>query len=383
MVTALGTLTLAFVCVAIWLGLLFARGGYWRMAERLGNARSSTHPPVLAIVPARNEATTIERALTSLLVQDYRGRLDIVLVDDQSTDETGRRAEAVALRAGDRRAVHVVRTASPPAGWSGKTWAQLAGLRHADDLGLEAPWLWLTDADIVHDADVLARLLGEAEASDAALVSVMVDLEVASPAERWLVPAFVYFFALLYPFARVRSADRRVAAAAGGCVLVRRATFDRAGGFRAIHDRLIDDVALAQTVKASGGAIALCLDHASRSLRRYDLATFWAMVRRTAFTELGYSHVRLVLALGGLALVFLAPPLLALFADGPARALGVAAWAMMAWSYGPILRWYGLHRAWAFILPLTAAAYMAMTIHSALAHRLGQRAVWRGRAYRA
>jgi hopene-associated glycosyltransferase HpnB len=260
--------------------------------------------------------------------------------------------------------------------------AQRAGQAFATAQGLDAPRLWFTDADIVHAPRTLGRLVATAERHDAALVSVMADLNVASRVERWLVPAFVYFFQLLYPFRAVNDPTRDVAAAAGGCMLVERATLERAGGLAAIRDRLIDDVALARAVKATGGGIRLVLSHDCRSRRAYDLAAFWTMVRRTAFTELRRSWRRLAAALAGLALLFVVPIVAILAAGGTGRLAALAAFGLMLASFRPVLRWYELGAWRALLLPPAAWAYMAMTLHSALAHARGRTARWRGRLYR-
>jgi hopene-associated glycosyltransferase HpnB len=371
---------LAILAAVAWLGLLVGRHGFWRCDQTLDEERPLIAPDVVAIVPARDEAALIEASVGSLLGQDYAGRLDVVVVDDGSRDDTAARARALPVPAG--HGLHVRAAPPPPAGWSGKVAAQRAGLELAAQERLDARWLWLTDADIVHAPDALSRLVATAERREVALVSVMADLSVASAVERWLVPAFVYFFQLLYPFRAVNDPRRPVAAAAGGCMLLERAALDRAGGFEAVRAQLIDDVALARAVKGSGAAVRLVLSHACRSRRAYDLAAFWTMVRRTAFTELRHSWWRLAGALAGLGLLFVVPLVALAAAGGAGRIAGVLALGAMALSASPILRWYGL-RAWRVLLwPPAAWAYMAMTLHSALAHACGRTARWRGRLYR-
>ncbi len=368
-------------CLLAWLVLLVGRGGYWRVREILPEGVPPTAPAAVAIVPARNEAATIEVAVASLLAQRYAGPFGIIVVDDGSTDDTVARLRGLAEGAAPARLTIV---AAPPLapGWSGKVAAQAAGLAEARAQMPDAGWVWLTDADIVHEPTVLAGLVRHAAVREATLVSLMVDLNVQSAAERWLVPAFVYFFRLLYPFAFVADPRRPTAAAAGGCMLVRPSALQAIGGFAAIKNELIDDVALARAIKAKGGKLWLGQSHASKSLRAYDFGRFWAMVRRSAFTELDYSYAKLALSVLGLGFVFLGPALL-LLADGLARMCGVLALALMLVSYLPMLRWYGLHPAWALLLPFTACAYLAMTLHSALAHARGRSAQWHGRVYRA
>lgn len=371
----------AGLAAVAWLGLLVARDRFWHCDQVLDEGAPATACDILAIVPARDEAALIEASLASLLAQDYAGRLDVVVVDDGSLDDTAARAAALPVP-DDGRGLHVHAALPPPSGWSGKVAAQRAGLAHANATGLEARWLWLTDADIVHAPDTLARLVATAERHRAAMVSVMAQLATTRPVERWLVPVFVWFFQLLYPFKAVNDRRRRVAAAAGGCVLVERAALERAGGFEAIRAELIDDVALARAVKASGASIRLVLAHGSRSRRAYDFAAFWTMVRRTAFTELRHSWARLAAALAGLGLLFVVPPIALVAGGDGARAAALVALAAMAVSVRPILRWYGLGAWRAVLWPPAAVAYMAMTLHSALAHARGRRAHWRGRLYR-
>jgi hopene-associated glycosyltransferase HpnB len=371
---------LAAVAAVAWLGLLVGRDGFWCCDQTLDEATLPTACDVVAIVPARDESALIEASVASLLGQDYAGRLDVVVVDDGSRDDTAARAAAPVVPAD--RSLHVHTAAPPRAGWSGKVAAQRAGLAVAAERGLVAPWLWFTDADIVHAPDTLDRLLATAQRRRVGLVSVMADLSIASAVERWLVPAFVYFFQLLYPFRAVNDPARPVAAAAGGCILVARGALDRAGGLEAIRGRLIDDVALATAIKATGTPVRLVLSHRCSSRRAYDLAAFWTMVRRTAFTELRRSWWRLAAALAGLALLFVVPLSALVAAGGAGRLAALSALGLMAVSARPILRWYGLGSWRALLWPPAAVAYMAMTLHSALAHARGRPARWRGRLYR-
>ncbi|MFW5678947.1 MAG: glycosyltransferase [Pseudomonadota bacterium] len=375
------TLGVALLCLAAWLGLRVRRRDLWRAAADFGEGAVSNTPSVVAIVPARNEAATIRACLRALVAQDYAGSLVVVLVDDGSDDATAALAAEVARDAA--RPVHVVAAPAKPHGWSGKVAAQQTGRRAVRELGLDAPWLWLTDADIVHEPDVLRRLVAEAQTRDLDLASLMVRLSTASAAERWLAPAFVYFFQLLYPFDAVNDPARSTAAAAGGCVLVRTRALDAAGGFAAIADRLIDDVALAALIKGQGGRLWLATTHRSRSLRRYDWRGFVEMVARTAFTELRHSWLRLVGALVGLGLVFVAPVLLLVIGEGVARLLALAAVGLMLWSYRPMVAAYGLPWPWVLGLPAAAVAYMGMTLLSAWRHAQGQGPAWHGRRYAA
>ncbi len=364
---------LAFLSLAAWIWLLFAHDGFWRSGPELQPAIPDAAPPIDVIVPARNEAAAIGDALASLLAQDYPAPMRILVVDDGSTD--GTRAIAERLTADERLSV-LAGTPTPP-GWSGKLWALAEGIRRA-----EADFLLLTDADIVHAPGHLAALAAKAEAEKLDLVSEMVALRCQSLAERALVPAFVFFFQLLYPFAAVNRPGRTASAAAGGSMLVRRATLTEAGGIAAIKGQLIDDVALARRIKPRG-RIWLGHTRMARSRRAYPGAgDIWRMIARTAFVQLRHSTLWLVGTVLGLGLVFLAPPAFALFGAGTARLAGLGGWALSALLYAPTLRRFRCSLLWAPFLPLIAAFYLAATVGSAVDHWRGRGVVWKGRHYR-
>jgi hopene-associated glycosyltransferase HpnB len=371
---------IAAIVLAIWLYLIAARGGFWRAAERDDDgALPAITPPmpqwpsVTAVVPARDEAETVGETIASLLRQDYGGRFNVILVDDQSRDGTARVSgeSAAALGAGDR--LNVIAGRPLPAGWTGKLWAQNQGVEHAVEFGVSAPkladYLLLTDADIVFAPGALSTLVVRAEQEELVLNSLMVKLRCKSFAERMFVPAFVFFFQMLYPFAWVNDPRRATAAAAGGCMLVKREALQAAGGLAAIRGALIDDCALAKLLKARG-PIALALTDNAHSLRAYpSIGEIRHMVARTAYAQLGYSPLVLAGAVVGLALTYLAPVVLALFAEGFAQFSGLFAWALMASAFRPILRFYGTSGLrswlWAAALPAIAAMYMAFTLDSA------------------
>ena len=377
------TLAIALAAALAWAVLLAGRGFFWRAREDDRDAAGLPEPPawpaVIAIVPARDEAATIGETVRSLLAQDYPGPFRLVVVDDRSTDGTGEVARAAA--GGDPR-LTVVTGRARPAGWTGKLWALQQGLEAAAALAGTPPpaFLLLTDADIRHAPDSLRRLVQRASAEGRMLVSLMARLRCESAAERWLVPAFVFFFQMLYPFRWSNDPGRRTAAAAGGCVLLDRAAFEAAGGLAPIRDALIDDCALARRMKARG-PIWIGLTERVHSLRPYeDVGTIRRMVARTAYAQLRFSPALLVGMLAALALVFLAPPLLALFAEGPARWLGAGAWAAMALAYAPMLRRFGLSPLRGLALPGIAVAYMAFTLDSAWAEWRGRGGMWKGEA---
>jgi hopene-associated glycosyltransferase HpnB len=372
---------LGLIAAAVWAYLLLFHHRFWRADQRLPAATPRpAWPAVVAVVPARDEAAHIGAVVAALAAQDYPGRFRAVVVDDGSRDGTG-----AAARAAAGAAVEVIEGAPLPEGWSGKLWALEHGLRHAAATGDEA-YVWFSDADIVHRPDTLARLVARAEDGGLDLVSLMARLHCGSLWERLLVPSFVFFFQMLYPFPAVNDPRARTAGAAGGCVLVRRDALARIGGIAAIRGALIDDCALAAAVKRSGGGLWLGLADGSDSLRRAArLGDLWRMVARTAYTQLRYSPLLLAATLAGLALTFLAPPLLALgwpaHRDAAAASLGAAAWAGMAVAYAPTLREYGRPAAEAALLPAVAALYGAMTLHSAINHWTGATSRWKGRAY--
>jgi hopene-associated glycosyltransferase HpnB len=360
---------IALLSLLVWLYLFFAHGRFWLSAPELPPAQPQDYPDVDIIVPARDEAHTIGPVIGSLLAQDYRGKFRVILVDDNSTDGT-------AALAGTAAKLTVITLQSKPVEWSGKLWALSQGV-----VASHAPVLLFTDADIVHDPRHLSSLVAKLLQSRADMVSEMVRLNCTSLAERALVPAFVYFFQMLYPFSRVNDPSSSVAAAAGGTVLIRREALQRIGGIDAIKNSLIDDVALAKSVKRSG---TIFLGHSglAASIRPYaNVADIWQMISRTAFTQLRYSPALLALTLLGLTLVWLVPATAVLFLHGWPFAFGLVAFGLSVISYMPTLSRYRRNRLWALALPLIALFYMAATFGSALNYWRGQGARWKSRAY--
>ena len=362
----------AILALLLWLYLLFARGIFWQAGPVLPTAYPATTPSVAVVVPARDEAPLIEASLRSLLTQDYAGPFRVILTDDNSTDGTGNIARSI----GDSH-LTVITGAPRPAGWSGKLWAVSQGVAEAGEVDL----VLLTDADIVHEPAHLSSLVCKIERCGLDLVSEMVKLACDSWAERALVPAFVFFFQLLYPFEWVNDGLKATAAAAGGSILIRCRALRRVGGIESVREALIDDVALAAAVK-KGGRIWLGHAALARSVRPYpSIADIWRMVARTAFVQLRYSLPLLALTTFGMALIWLLPPALALFGRGAAFWCGLAAWVILSACYLPTLTRFGRPPLWAPFLPLVAAFYMAATIGSAANHYLGRGVAWKGRAY--
>jgi hopene-associated glycosyltransferase HpnB len=360
---------IAGLCLLVWLYLVFGHGRFWRSTPELLPATPLEFPAVDIIVPARDEAPTIAAAIQSLLAQDYAGKFRVVLVDDNSADGT-------AAAAGADTRLEILRLTSKPPGWSGKLWAVSQGVDAGD-----AAVLLLSDADIVHDPGHLSTLMAEMQRSSRAMVSEMVRLNCVSLAERALVPAFVYFFQMLYPFAQVNDPHCRTAGAAGGTVLIQRTVLEQIGGIQSIRGALIDDVALARAVKKHG---SIFLGHSSlaRSIRPYPhFGDIWRMISRTAFTQLRYSATLLLLTVIGMALVWLTPVLEIAFDSGWRAGCGLAAGGLAMISYQPTLKRYRRNPAWALCLPLIALFYLAATLASASDHWRGKGANWKNRAY--
>jgi hopene-associated glycosyltransferase HpnB len=369
---------IAAVPLLVWVYLIIGRGQFWRVAaERVPQSAPAAPRRVAAIIPARNEAPGIGIAVTSLAQQAFAGSLHLVVVDDASTDETAEEALAAAGAAGVLERFTLIRAAALPPGWTGKLWALSQGVTAAAPL--EADYLLFTDADIRHGPTSVASLVADAEANDRDLVSHMVRLSTHRFAERLLIPAFVFFFLKLYPPAWVASARHRLAAAAGGCLLIRPAALERIGGVAAIRSHIIDDCALARAVKHSGGRVALELTRETESLRAYrSYAEIGAMISRTAFAQLRHSWLWLAATLAGMFFTYLLP-LLLLFGDAVLSCLGLAALALMSLAYLPTVRFYGLRPLWCLSLPLTAGFYTGAVIHSALQYAKGRGGRWKGR----
>ena len=388
-------LGIPLLSLGIWLGLLLFRGWFWRPDQQLGSQEAPGKPGdnlplVCAIVPARNEAELLPATLRSLLTQDYAGEFRVVLVDDHSTDGTATVAEKIATELGLRSRLHIVSAAALPPGWSGKLWAMDQGIQAARS---SPDYILLTDADIQHHPENLSQLVTKAQTENLDLVSLMVRLRCESFWEQLLIPAFVFFFQKLYPFRWVNDRANPMAAAAGGCILIRRTALDRIGGLQILRQALIDDCTLAQAVKGSATRekstlhpIWLGLTQQTHSLRPYpDLDTIWGMVARTAFTQLHYSSLLLAGTLLGMGLIYLAPPI-ALgvglwLQDWRIAIVGLLGWGLMTLAYWPTVRFYRCSPGFALCLPAIGLLYTLMTIDSALRHWQGRGGAWKGRVY--
>ena len=372
---------LALLSVLIWLYLALARGGFWRVGRLLStdSASPGAAARVIVIIPARNEAAVAGLAVRSLLAQQFAGELGIVVVDDASTDGTAEVVRTAAEQAGAVARVTVIRGSGPDPGWSGKVCAMARGVAAA---AAENPdYLLFTDADIHHDPDNVAHLVANARRLDTDLLSSMVRLSVSRGAERWLIPAFVFFFLKLYPPAWIARAGAATAGAAGGCMLVRPQALARSGGLAAIRSQIIDDCSLARAIKRSGGRVRIGHTPKAPNQRPYGSAgEIGRMIARTAFNQLRHSWLLLLAALLGLVATYLLPPLL-LFSGSPlAVAGGGCAWALMCVCYAPMVRFHRLNPLWTLTLPAAAAFYAGATVFSAWQYQHGRGGQWKGRA---
>jgi hopene-associated glycosyltransferase HpnB len=388
------SLLLAAFSLGIWLYLLLARGQFWRLRpfddDLAPHKPPQSWPPVIAMIPARNEAETIEQTITSLIRQDYPGQFRIFLVDDHSEDATSEKAREIAqqLNAADRL---TIRAAAPlPPGWTGKLWALNEGVSTILSGAAKVPtaaassiptYLWFTDADIIHPPDTLLRLVSRAEQNHLDLTSLMVLLQAKTLPEQATIPAFLFFFLKLYPPNWLANPEAHTAGAAGGCILLRREALDKMGGLAAIRGEVIDDCALARAVKRRGGKIWMGLTRRSVSLRGYG--TFAGprdMIARTAFTQLHYSAPYLVAVLVGLVLTYIAPIALLFAHNNTTRTVALVTWLLMSLLFLPTVRFYRLSPFWVALLPLTAAFYAYATTLSAVRYYLRRGAQWKGRS---
>ena len=376
----LSSIYLAAIPFAIWVYLLLGRGNFWKVTEDETTPESLKNwPRVIAVVPARNEAETIARAITSLVGQDYPGEFEIIVVDDQSEDGTASLAQQAAEESGALRSVTIHSVAALPQGWTGKLWALNEGVSAAAE---KAPtYFWFTDADIVHAPDTLQRLVFRAERDSLDLTSLMVLLQAKTFPEKLLIPPFLYFFLMLYPPRWIADSNARTAGAAGGCILLRRTALERIGGIAAIRNEVIDDCALARAVKKNGGKLWMGLTRASVSLREYrTFAEIRDMIARTAFTQLRYSFVQLVVAVAGLFVTFWLAWILFFTGNDPAWIMASTAVALMTTTFLLTVLFYSLPPYWAFTLPLAAVFYAYATCLSAARYCIGRGAQWKGRS---
>jgi hopene-associated glycosyltransferase HpnB len=376
-------LVLAGLSFLVWIVLTFFRGVFWQVRRFDGDIGGSEQPRnwprVVAVVPARNEAETITLCVESLVGQKYPGELQIMVVDDRSQDGTGELARAAAQSGDGVGRVMILQAAELQPGWTGKLWALQQGVAGATTFSPH--YFWFTDADIVHAPDTLQRLVRQAESQRLDLASLMVLLQAKTIPERLLIPAFLYFFLMLYPPKWTADDKSRMAGAAGGCILLRRTALEQVGGISSIRSEVIDDCALARAVKGSGGRIWLGLTRKSISLRAYKrFGEIRDLIARTAFTQLRYSGLALFGTVMGMLLTYFAPVVLTFHRQPLVWRLGLAAWALMTTTYLPTVRFYQISPIWAPLLPAAALFYSYSTCLSAVRYWLGRGGQWKGRA---
>jgi hopene-associated glycosyltransferase HpnB len=370
----------AAIPLAIWVYLFLARGNFWQLREDdIDLQPLENWPRVAAIVPARNEMENIAKTVRSLAAQEYPGEFSIIIVDDHSEDSTAALAQKAANESGASQRIKIHSAASLAPGWTGKLWALNEGVQVASEH--KPDFLWFTDADIEHAPDTLRRLVFRAEKDSLDLASLMVLLQAETFPERLLIPPFLYFFLMLYPPRWISDPKASTAGAAGGCILLRRNVLAPIGGIASIRGEVIDDCALARAVKKNGGRIWMGLTRASFSLRGYGtFSEIRNLIARTAFTQLHYSILFLVLALAGLFATFLLPWFSFLSGEDPAWFLASTAICLMTVTFGVTVRFYALPWPWALALPLAALYYGYATCVSAVRYWLGRGGQWKGRA---
>ncbi len=374
---ALATLTLL-----IWLYLTFANGYFWKIDRDNHTKAPDIRPLVIVIIPARDEAENIGQTITSLFGQNY-SELQIILVDDHSSVDTVNIALQAASDSNtdtNNITLNILKADPLPDGWSGKVWAMHQGVTRGLASIPETEFVLFSDADITHGPTVVRDLVNRCSCDNHDMASYMVRLSCETFAERLMIPAFVYFFRMLYPFRKVNARNCKLAGAAGGTILIKRSALDRIGGLESIKSELIDDCSLAAKVKAGGQGIWLGLSYESRSSRLYNhLGEIISMIARTAFTQLRYSWLQLTGCVAGLGVTFIAPPLLSVFGNGPAKWMAITAWLLMTTTYIPMVAFYRQKIPWALLLPLTAVIYLYATILSAIRHARGIGGLWKGR----
>ena len=377
---------IAIASLIIWLGLCLFWGQFWQGVRLItSNKKLESYPNVWVIIPARDEADVIAHSLSSVLKQDYPGLLSVVLVDDNSSDDTAKIAQKTYNKLAINYQLHIISGKPLPPGWKGKLWALEQGINYAKQQATPDYFI-LTDADIQHHKTNLTELISKAETEKLDLVSLMVLLRCQSFWEKFLIPAFVFFFQKVYPFKLANNPQSFVAAAAGGCILIKANTLEKIGGIAAVKNALIDDCTLAKKVKSGGGKIWIGLTDKTISLRPYDsLKSIWDLVARTAFNQLNYSWILLIGTIIGMALVYLVPPLAVIWGiatrEMSVLATGAIAWLIMSLAYLPTIRLYRLSPLWTFSLSAIALLYGLMTIDSAIKHFQGKGGFWKGRVY--
>lgn len=387
-------ITLTLLSLLIWLYLLLFRGNFWLGNQLIKSPIESleNYPSVSVIIPARNEADVLPISLPSLLNQNYSGDLSVILVDDQSNDNTGKIAKKIAENFHKNQILTVVNGKPLPPSWTGKLWAMKQGIMEAGKQSELPDYFLFTDADIKHDLNNIKELVIKAERENLALTSLMVLLKCDSFWEKFLIPAFIFFFQKLYPFPWVNNPENKMAAAAGGCILIRRDILEKIGGIDILKQALIDDCSLAKAVKShlqntqNPQTIWLGLTNNTISLRSYPtLRSIWDLVARTAFTQLNYSVFLLFATVIAMTLIYLIAPMALILGIISNNCLIIACgsliWILMAIAYFPTIKLYKLSPYWSLTLPVIGFLYTLMTIDSAWRYWRGKGGGWKGRVY--
>jgi hopene-associated glycosyltransferase HpnB len=391
-------LLISLISGIIWIGLLLFRGKFWLCNQQLNNDNNNnltlnSYPSVCAIIPARNEEEVIAISLESLLKQNYLGKFSLILINDQSTDKTEIIAKDTQIKINSPHNLNIISGIPLEKGWSGKLWAVNQGINYTKNLDNLPDYFLLTDADIQHNPNNLTALIYKAETEKLALVSSMVKLKCESFWEKLLIPAFIYFFQKLYPFSWVNNINKKMSAAAGGCILIRRDILESIGGISCVKNALIDDCSLAQYVKnylqnnqTKYKGIWLGLDENTISLRSYNsLKPIWDMVARTAYTQLNYSFLLLIGTVLAMTLIYLIPPLTIVIGiilhNTPIFLISLLTYLLITVSYFPTIKLYNCALIYSFTLPAIAFLYTLMTIDSAIKHWQGKGGAWKGRVY--
>lgn len=369
---------IAFLCLVSWFGLVWVRGDFWKVDWNKAVPMPDRWPDVAVVIPARNEAEGIGQTVASLLSQEYPANVTVLVVDDHSDDGTADVARAAAGLHADR--LHILSGSELAAGWTGKVWAMEQGRVWVRENAPQTEYVLFTDGDIEHAPGQLKDLVARALWGRFDLTSLMVRLSCRTWPERILIPAFVHFFRMLYPFHLIADPGSAVAGAAGGVMLIRRHILDDMGGFAVLKGALIDDCSLAAAIKARMGRLWLGLAPKTRSLRVYGTwLDVWNMIARSAYDQLNHSPLLLVGTVLGMGLVFVAPVVLTFAGSGAAQWVGGFTWGAMVMTYWPMLRYYGVNTLWAPLLPFVALFYLGATIASAWRHMQGRGGEWKGR----
>ena len=374
---------LSSISLMIWLYLALLHGNFWNPPSIKKAKKISKYPEITILIPARNEAKYIKNSLMSLLRQNYEGKYRAIVVDDSSSDATLEIVKGISKK---NNKIHVMQGKVLKEGWAGKVWAQYQGINFIKKKFPNSKYILFTDADIAHSPNNLKNLTIKAESESLDLVSLMVLLKANNFSEKILIPAFVFFFQKLYPFEWVNDPRRKIAAAAGGCMLVNYFTLKKSGGIEKIKNQIIDDCALARILKKNG-RIWLGITKETKSLRNYKkISEIWSMVTRSAYDQLNYSILLLIICAFGMFCTYMIPVIalsVGFFDENNYLFFtGLIAWFIMSYTYIPTLRNFNEKSFMATFLPIASIFYTLTTIDSARMHLWGSGGSWKDRSYK-